>query len=71
MNAPVTLPVLLREDQDDIAVLVLNRPQARNSLSEAMIAALTENLAAIANDRARARRRAGGERSGLLAPATT
>jgi enoyl-CoA hydratase/carnithine racemase len=50
MNAPVTLPVLLREDQDDIAVLVLNRPQARNSLSEAMIAALTENLAAIAND---------------------
>jgi len=46
----VTLPVLLREDQDDIAVLVLNRPQARNSLSEAMIAALTENLAAIGND---------------------
>ena len=50
MNAPVTMPVLLREDQDDIAVLVLNRPQARNSLSEAMIAALTESLAAIAND---------------------
>jgi enoyl-CoA hydratase/carnithine racemase len=47
----VTMPVLLREDQDDIAVLVLNRPQARNSLSEAMIAALTENLAALANDK--------------------
>ena len=47
----VTMPVLLREDQDDIAVLVLNRPQARNSLSEAMIAALTENLATIAADR--------------------
>ena len=46
-----TMPVLLREDQDDIAVLVLNRPQARNSLSEAMIAALTENLATIAADR--------------------
>jgi enoyl-CoA hydratase/carnithine racemase len=52
MNAPVRTAssVLLREDQDDIAVLVLNRPQARNSLSEALIAALTENLAAIAAD---------------------
>src|SRR6478752_1319940 len=50
MNAPVraVTPVLLREDQDDIAVLVLNRPSARNALSEALIAALTENLAAIA-----------------------
>ena len=51
MNAPVSVPVLLREDQDAIAVLVLNRPQARNSLSESLIAALTENLAAIAGDR--------------------
>ena len=46
-----TMPVLLREDQDDVAILVLNRPQARNSLSESMIAALTENLAAIADDK--------------------
>jgi len=53
MNAPVRT-VLLREDQDDIAVLVLNRPQARNSLSEALIAALTESLAEIATDRVRA-----------------
>ena len=45
------MPVLLREDQDDVAVLVLNRPQARNSLSEALLAALTESLAAIATDR--------------------
>jgi enoyl-CoA hydratase/carnithine racemase len=45
-----TMPALLREDQEDIALLVLNRPQARNSLSEAMIAALTENLGAIADD---------------------
>jgi enoyl-CoA hydratase/carnithine racemase len=51
MNAPVrTAPVLLREDQDDVAVLTLNRPQARNSLSEALLAALTESLAAIAAD---------------------
>jgi enoyl-CoA hydratase/carnithine racemase len=52
MNAPVrTNPVLLREDADDIAVLVLNRPHARNSLSEGLIAALTASLAEIATDR--------------------
>ncbi len=52
MNAPVrTAPVLLREDADNIAVLTLNRPQARNSLSEGLIAALTESLAAIAADK--------------------
>ena len=32
--------VLLRDDQGPVAVLTLNRPAARNSLSEAMIAAL-------------------------------
>jgi enoyl-CoA hydratase/carnithine racemase len=51
MNAPIATPVLLREDHDAVAVLVLNRPQARNSLSEALIAALTESLASIAADR--------------------
>jgi len=51
MNAPVATPVLLREDADDIAVLVLNRPQARNSLSESLIAALTASLAEIAADK--------------------
>jgi len=53
MNAPVrtAAPVLLREDVGDIAVLTLNRPQARNSLSEAMLAALSEAFAAIAADR--------------------
>ena len=50
MNAPVrSVPVLLRENLDDVAVLTLNRPQARNSLSEALIAALTESLANIAS----------------------
>ena len=53
MNAPVrTGPVLLRENFDDVAVLTLNRPDARNSLSEALIAALTETLRSIADDRA-------------------
>ena len=53
MNAPIrtTAPVLLREDADDVATLVLNRPQARNSLSEELIAALTDELAAIAADK--------------------
>jgi enoyl-CoA hydratase/carnithine racemase len=45
-------PILLREDQGGIAVLTLNRPQARNSLSEAMLKALGEALAAIADERA-------------------
>ena len=63
--------VLLREDVDDIAVLTLNRPQARNSLSEALIAALTASLADDRGRPARARRRARGERPGVLAPATT
>ena len=53
MNAPVrtAAPVLLREDADGIAVLTLNRPDARNSLSEGLIAALTETLRGIADDR--------------------
>ncbi len=54
MNAPLrtATPVLLREDRDRIAILTLNRPDARNALSEAMLAALGESLAAIAADRA-------------------
>jgi len=52
MNAPVrTAPALLRENHDDIAVLTLNRPDARNSLSEALIAALTDTLRGIADDK--------------------
>ncbi|MGE5367204.1 MAG: enoyl-CoA hydratase [Betaproteobacteria bacterium] len=44
--------VLLREDQGGIAILTLNRPQARNSLSEALLEALGEALSAIAHERA-------------------
>ena len=43
-------PVLLRDDLDGIAILTLNRPQSRNSLSEALLAALTASLADIAAD---------------------
>jgi enoyl-CoA hydratase/carnithine racemase len=42
--------ILLREDISGIAVLTLNRPQARNSLSEAMLEALGDALTAIAHD---------------------
>lgn len=51
MNAHAKAQLLLREDADGIATLTLNRPEARNPLSEAMLAALSETLAAVANDR--------------------
>ena len=43
--------VLTCERDGDIAVLTLNRPQARNSLSEALLSALTQALADIAADK--------------------
>jgi enoyl-CoA hydratase/carnithine racemase len=43
-------PVVVREDIGNIAVLTLNRPQARNSLSEAMLAALSQELESLAAD---------------------
>jgi enoyl-CoA hydratase/carnithine racemase len=43
-------PILLRETLGDIAVLTLNRPEARNSLSEGLIAELHEALKAIQDD---------------------
>jgi enoyl-CoA hydratase/carnithine racemase len=50
MNKPVDIPVLLREREEDIAVLVLNRPQPRNSLSEALLQALAAALTDIKHD---------------------
>jgi len=51
-QAPVASnePTVLREDAEGIAVLVLNRPEARNALSEAMLAALSDMLVTIAGD---------------------
>lgn len=43
-------PYLLRADADGVATLTLNRPQARNALSQGMLRALRETLAAIATD---------------------
>jgi len=45
-------PILLREDDGGIARLTLNRPQARNALSMALMEALDAQLVAIAADAA-------------------
>ncbi len=57
MNTPIPAeavtqaePILLREDLNGISVLTLNRPKARNTLSDATIAALGEALGLIAQD---------------------
>src|SRR5712672_1208776 len=47
----VDAPVLLRERDGEIAILVLNRPAARNSLSEALLIALSDALKDIAADK--------------------
>jgi enoyl-CoA hydratase/carnithine racemase len=49
--APPQEPVLLRESIGSIAVLTLNRPEARNSLSEGLIAELTTVLSEIHDDK--------------------
>ena len=58
MNAPTaartadaSASVLLRERDQDIAILLLNRPQARNSLSESLLTALSGALDDIADDK--------------------
>lgn len=43
-------PILLREQAGDVAILTLNRPDARNSLSEGLIEALTKALRDIGDD---------------------
>lgn len=43
-------PVLLRSDDAGITTLRLNRPEARNALSEALLDALSEELDRIADD---------------------
>jgi enoyl-CoA hydratase/carnithine racemase len=51
MNIQTTAPDLLRERDGDVAILVLNRPAARNSLSEALLDALSAALIEIAADK--------------------
>lgn len=49
-SAPEADAVLLRREADGIATLTLNRPEARNSLSRALLAALQAALDAIGGD---------------------
>ena len=48
----MTDPILIREDRDHIATLTLNSPANFNALSDAMIAALSTEIAHLAKDRA-------------------
>ncbi len=51
MHAPIeATPVLLRSDEAGIVTLRLNRPEARNALSEALLDALTRELDQVADD---------------------
>ena len=50
-RAVASEPVLLRENIGHFALLTLNRPAARNSLSEALIEALSGAFSAIASDK--------------------
>ena len=53
MNAPARLDAqipLLRSDADGVATLTLNRPGARNALSEGLLDALTREFEALAED---------------------
>ena len=48
--AAVNEPILLRQDREGIATLTLNRPQARNAISIALMGELSAALAALAGD---------------------
>lgn len=51
MSEPISSPLVLRErDQRGVVRLTLNRPQAFNALSEAMLDALQRELDAVAQD---------------------
>jgi enoyl-CoA hydratase/carnithine racemase len=53
VRAPIPSPqILFREQVGDVAVLTLNRPEARNCLSEALIADLHAAIDAIRDDKA-------------------
>jgi enoyl-CoA hydratase/carnithine racemase len=44
-------PILRCKDADGVVMLTLNRPERRNSLSEAVLVALADSLSAVASDR--------------------
>ena len=64
-------PVLLRERNKDIAILLLNRPQARNSLSEALLIELSDAFSEIADDQSIRGSRCSPRMGRLFVPVTT
>jgi enoyl-CoA hydratase/carnithine racemase len=50
-SKPDAAPTVLREDHGAIAMLVLNRPEARNSLSQEMIDALSTEIIKVRDDK--------------------
>ena len=53
LRAPISAPpILLREQVGDVAVLTLNRPEARNCLSEALITDLHAAIDTVRDDKA-------------------
>jgi len=50
MDTPANEPLLLRQDDDGVTILTLNRPRARNALSMALMGELIAALAAIKDD---------------------
>ena len=50
MSTAADEPILLREDQDGLVTLTLNRPKQYNALSEALLAAVQSELDSIATD---------------------
>jgi enoyl-CoA hydratase/carnithine racemase len=49
-NAAPSRLILLRDDSEGVAILTLNDPETRNSLSEAMLESIGDALTAIAHD---------------------
>jgi enoyl-CoA hydratase/carnithine racemase len=50
-NAAPSRLILLRDDSEGVAILTLNDPKTRNSLSEAMLESIGDALTAIAHDK--------------------
>jgi enoyl-CoA hydratase/carnithine racemase len=50
-NAAPSRLILLRDDSEGVAILTLNDPKTRNSLSEAMLESIGDTLTAIAHDK--------------------
>ena len=49
-SAALNEPILLRQDRDGISTVTLNRPQARNAISIALMEELSTALATLARD---------------------